>query len=180
MAGLQPGPILLLLAGLLCLPGCTDVRPVRMVAMMVEPAQATPLTGAVGLGRVTMPRGIYVGMGASPIAERDLREAVRLSLSRAGYLAPEDRPPRFLRDLALGWLEPPASGWDAPAKAWVIIRYRLAGRSDGRVLLDDLRTTACTTSTPAYDPVTLECAVQRNIGSLLYRLGELAPSVPPP
>jgi hypothetical protein len=180
MAALRSGPALLLFAGLPGLLGCTDVRPARMVAVTAEPARATPLAGTIGLGRVSMPGGIFVGMSPWPISEQNLREAVRLSLARVGYLAPGDSPPRFALDVAVVWLEPPSGGQDAPATAWMIIRYRLARQEDGQVLLDDLRITSCKTSAPAYDPVTLECAVQRNLGALLNALGDLAPSVPLP
>ncbi len=167
-----------LFACILCAGGCATLapRPERMAAVPVDGAQAfaaPPLAGAVTTGAVIGAEDYVVGGGRLSVKGEEMRGAVRLSLQRAGYLAPDHDRARFILDVAVIWLEPPTQlPLDLTGTATTLTRYRLSRREDGTIVFDDLIAMPCTMSGVDAFRRAVECAVGHNIGALLHALRE--------
>ena len=86
--------------------------------------------GAIGGGEMTD------AMGLSKVASDDLREALRITLSRNGMLSEAKGAERYTLDAFLIELKQPAQGYTLNVRAFV--RYQLTRVSDRRLLLEEI------------------------------------------
>jgi hypothetical protein len=138
---------------------------------MVERAPAA-LLGKIAVGEVTGGKKTNPMLFAE-VGNDQLREALTLSLEKAGYLSPD--PDAATITLAVGVV-----GVDKPAGYTVtvttLIRYVLANKEGGQHVFDELVATSCTRglsdvlSGMTRLRITEECAVQNNIAAFLTKL----------
>jgi hypothetical protein len=153
--------------------GCaTPARSEQMATQtMVERAPAA-LLGKIAVGEVTGGKKTNPMLFAE-VGNDQLREALTLSLEKAGYLSPD-------ADAAAITLAVGVVGVDKPAGYTVtvttLIRYVLANKEGGQHVFDELVAASCTRglsdvlSGMTRLRITEECAVQNNIAAFLTKL----------
>lgn len=111
-------------------------------AQMVPPAPVvardrapSPLHQAISIGNVGGGEATNPLM-YSTVEDGELREALRLALSRSGFLSGPQRPAPLRLDAFLLELKHPFAGFTTDVDAF--IRYTLSRVADGRVLFDDI------------------------------------------
>jgi hypothetical protein len=154
--------------------GCaTPARPEQMATQtMVERAPAA-LLGKIAVGAVTGGKKTNP-MLIAEVGNDQLREALRQSLQKAGYLSPDSDAATIT--LTVGVVGVDKSG-HYTSTVTILIRYVLANKEGGQHLFDELFTTLCTRGIPD-DPWvsgmirlrhTEECAVRNNISAFLNK-----------
>lgn len=153
-------------------------RPDRMVPELSDAdaaAHNTPLSGGiavmtVGGGEETNP------WATSKVASEDLQEALRLSLSQHGFLAPDRAGAPYRLSAFLIDLKQPGGGYTLTVDS--VVRYVLEKR-DGDVVFDDLVTASYkanfSESVIAIERLRLanEGSIKANIGRFLESLRKL-------
>jgi hypothetical protein len=160
--------------GLTLLGACaTPARPEQMATQ--TPAQQAPesLLGKVAIGEVTGGKATNPMMFAE-VGNDQLREALRLSLTQAGYLSPTPEAATITLTVGVVGVDKPTAGYTTTITT--LIRYVLTNREGGRSAFDELVSGACTLhlSDEYYGPSRLkhteECAVRNNITAFLSML----------
>jgi hypothetical protein len=162
-----------LVMGLAILSGCaTPPRPEQMATPPVAHVSAS-LLGKVAIAGVTGGKETNPTL-FSEVGNKELSEALRLSLQQAGYLSPAP-------DVAPITVKVGVVGVDKPAgytlTVTTLIRYVVANKEGGKPLFDELITASCTRGVADdwYGQTrikhTEECAVRNNIASFLTKLG---------
>jgi len=162
--------------GLAILSGCaTPARPEHMATPPVAHVSAS-LLGKVAIAGVSGGKET-IRWFPNPIPEvgnKELSEALRLSLQQAGYLSPApDAAPITVK---VGVVSVDKAG-GYTLTVTTLIRYVVAHKEGGKPLFDELVTASCTrgVADDSYGVTRLkhteECAVRKNIASFLTKLG---------
>ena len=118
------------------LQGCAAIDPALLVPDTPIAAidADSALRGSIAVVEIDEKKDLD-DMGFSRVSNRELAEALRLSLNRVGLLADSEQAARYrltalLADVALG-----SVGYDATGR--VLVRYRLSDAA-GKIVLDEL------------------------------------------
>jgi hypothetical protein len=165
-------------AAALALSACATAAESR--AMVPPPpavqAQAQPLRGAIAIAKVGGGEET-AAYGVSKVGNKELEEALRISLDQCGFLTPPNVNSSFGLEAFLVELKQPLAGLTMKVDSFV--RYKITSNLDGRVVLDDIVTASYTaTMGDALGGITRlklanEGAIRANIAAFLARLNSL-------
>ena len=168
-----------LIAALFLLGGCAaaPAEPERMVPELTLPTRVkNPFNGAITVDRVGGGEETNPLM-VSKVNNKELEDALRISLQRYGFLSPTAAKALFSLNAFLVELKQPAAGYDTVVDSFV--RYKLTRSSDAKVIYDDIVAASCkiTVSEVFYGAKRLqlanEGAIRANIATFLEVLNSL-------
>jgi hypothetical protein len=154
-------------------------QPEHMVPQLLDIPRhggASPLRGAIAIAKVGGGEETNPAM-VSKVGSKELEEALRLSLSRYGFLSAPNTEAPFRLEVFLIELKQPIGAFKTIVDSFV--RYKLIESRDGKVVYDDIVTASFTAEVADvfYGPARLKFANERsiraNIAAFLERLNSL-------